>query len=187
MNEIRCKWAKAPIEAHYHDAEWGVPVHDDCTLFEFLVLEGAQAGLSWLTILQKRERYRAVFDNFEVTKVALYDAVKAAELLADAGIVRNRLKVAAAINNAQKFMQIQAKFGSFNTYLWRFVDGKPIINQWQSHAEIPAQDMISQALSKDLLKRGFKFVGPTICYAMMQAIGMVNDHTIDCYRYKELA
>lgn len=187
MSKVRCKWAKTPIEAVYHDVEWGVPVHDERALFEFLVLEGAQAGLSWLTILQKRNRYREVFDYFDVNKVARYDAEKIASLLNDAGIVRNRLKVAAAINNAQRFLEVQTEFGSFDAYLWRFVDGKPIINHWCTHAEIPTQNAIAQALSKDLIKRNFKFVGPTICYAMMQAIGMVNDHTVDCYRHKELA
>lgn len=187
MNKTRCKWAKTPIEAAYHDIEWGVPLHDEHALFEFLVLEGAQAGLSWLTILQKRERYCEVFDYFDVNKVALYDAYKVLALLADAGIVRNRLKVVAAINNAQRFLEVQKAFGSFDAYLWGFVDHKPMTNHWQMHAEIPAQNAVSQALSKDLIKRGFKFVGPTICYAMMQAIGMVNDHTVDCYRHKELA
>ena len=187
MNKTRCKWAKTPIEAAYHDTEWGVPVHDERALFEFLVLEGAQAGLSWLTILQKRERYREVFDYFDVNKVALYDANKVATLLADSGIVRNRLKVAAAINNAQRFLQVQTEFGSFDAYLWRFVDDKPLVNQWQLHAELPAQSLISQALSNDLIQRGFTFVGPTICYALMQAVGMVNDHAVDCYRHAELS
>lgn len=187
MTHQRCKWAKTAIEADYHDAEWGVPLHDDHALFEFLVLEGAQAGLSWLTILQKREHYRAVFDGFDVHKVALYDDAKRAALMGDAGIVRNRLKINAAINNAQQFLKVQAEFGSFDAYIWRFVNGKPIINHWQTHAQIPTQTAISQALSKDLIKRGFKFVGPTICYAMMQAIGMVNDHTVDCYRVTQQA
>ncbi len=187
MEKIRCKWAKTAIEACYHDSEWGVPLHDDCALFEFLVLEGAQAGLSWLTILQKRMRYRELFDGFDVHKIAQYDAEKVAALMNDAGIVRNHLKIAAAISNAKQFLLLQAEFGSFDAYIWRFVDGKPILNHRLNHGEIPAQTAISQALSKDLLKRGFKFVGPTICYAMMQAIGMVNDHTIDCYRHQELA
>ena len=176
-----------PIETAYHDVEWGVPVHDERVLFEFLVLEGAQAGLSWLTILQKRERYREVFDYFDVSKVALYDADKVTTLLADAGIVRNRLKVAAAINNAQRFLKVQTEFCSFDAYLWGFVNYKPINNHWQMHTEIPVCSAISSALSKDLMNRGFKFVGPTICYAMMQAIGMVNDHTVDCYRHAELS
>lgn len=183
----RCKWAKTPVESAYHDTEWGVPLHDERALFEFLVLEGAQAGLSWLTILQKRQHYREVFDDFDVSKVALYEDEKVRLLLADAGIVRHRLKVASAISNAQQFLKIQAEFGSFDAYLWRFVDGKPIINHWQFHAEIPSQSAISQALSKDLIKRGFKFVGPTICYALMQAVGLVNDHTVDCDRHAELA
>lgn len=187
MNKTRCQWAKTPIEATYHDIEWGVPLHDERTLFEFLILEGAQAGLSWLTILQKRARYREVFDYFDVHKVAVYDANKMASILADSGIVRNRLKVAAAINNAQRFLQVQTEFGSFNAYLWGFVDHKPMTNHWQIHAEIPTQNAISQTLSKDLIQRGFKFVGPTICYALMQAIGMVNDHTVGCYRHKEIA
>ena len=187
MEKIRCKWAKTLIEAEYHDAEWGVPLHDDPALFEFLILEGAQAGLSWLTILQKRARYRELFDNFDVNKIAQYDAENVAALMKDAGIVRNRLKIAATINNAKRFLLIQAEFGSFDAYIWSFVEGEPIINHWQSQAEIPVQTAISKALSKDLLKRGFKFVGPTICYAMMQAIGMLNDHTIGCYRHKELA
>ncbi len=187
MNKTRCKWAKTPVESAYHDLEWGVPVHDECVLFEFLVLESAQAGLSWLTILQKRERYREVFDDFEVCKVALYDADKVAALLVDAGIVRNRLKVAAAINNAERFMQVQTEFGSFDAYFWGFVEHKSVTNHWQVHAEIPSQNAVSKTLSRDLIKRGFKFVGPTICYAMMQAVGMVNDHTVDCYRHHELA
>ncbi len=187
MIKTRCTWAKTPIESAYHDAEWGVPLHDDRALFELLVLEGAQAGLSWLTILQKRQHYRDVFDGFDVSKVALYNDAKIAQLLADAGIVRHRLKVASAVINAQQFLKVQVEFGSFDAYLWRFVDGKPIINHWLTHAEIPSQSAISQALSKDLIKRGFKFVGPTICYALMQAVGMVNDHTVDCDRHAELA
>ena len=182
-----CAWAKTPIELAYHDAEWGVPLHDEHALFEFLVLEGAQAGLSWLTILQKREHYRAVFDAFDVSKVALYKDEKVAQLLADAGIVRHRLKVASAISNAQQFLKVQAEFGSFDAYLWRFVNGKPIVNYWQKPADIPSQSAISQALSKDLIKRGFKFVGPTICYAYMQAVGIVCDHTVHCERHAVLA
>ncbi|CAG0951984.1 DNA-3-methyladenine glycosylase 1 [Methylophilaceae bacterium] len=182
----RCAWPRTPLDIDYHDNEWGVPVHDDHKLFEFLTLEGAQAGLSWHTILQKRPRYREVFDAFDPEKVALYDDARVAELLGDAGIVRNRLKIAAAINNARRFLQVQSEFGSFDAYLWRFVDGRPIVNQWRAHTEIPAKTPCSDALSKDLGKRGFKFVGSTICYAMMQAIGMVNDHTVDCYRHAEL-
>lgn len=182
----RCFWVKSPLDVEYHDTEWGVPVHNDRALFEFLVLEGAQAGLSWATILKKRPHYRLVFDDFDVSKVALYDAGKIAKLLADPGIVRNRLKVAAAINNARRFLVVQAEFGSFDAYLWRFVDGKPIVNAWQSKADVPARTAISDALSKDLIKHGFKFVGSTICYALMQAVGMVNDHTIDCFRREEI-
>lgn len=182
----RCSWARTPLDIAYHDTEWGVPVHDDRTLFEFLILEGAQAGLSWNTILQKRQRYRQVFDNFDVSEVAAYDHEKVAILLSDAGIVRNRLKIKAAINNAQRFLDVQMEFGSFDAYLWRFVDGKPMINHWQDKSQVPAKTVISDALSKDLSKRGFKFVGSTICYAMMQAVGMVNDHTTECFRHCEI-
>ena len=187
MSKTRCTWPNTPLYIDYHDNEWGVPVHDDRLLFEFLILEGAQAGLSWHTILQKRSRYREVFDGFDAEKVARYDDAKVAALLADAGIVRNRLKIAASIQNAKQFLAVKAEFGSFDAYIWRFVDGRPIINHWQTHAEIPVKTAESDALSKDLSKRGFKFVGSTICYAMMQAIGMVNDHTIHCYRHAELA
>lgn len=183
----RCAWPRTPLDIEYHDLEWGVPVHDEHKLFEFLILEGAQAGLSWQTILQKRPRYREVFDGFDPAKVALYDDVKVAALLADAGIVRNRLKIAAAIGNARQFLQVQSEFGSFDAYLWRFVEGQPITNHWHTHAEVPARTPHSDALFKDLSKRGFKFVGSTICYAMMQAIGMVNDHTVGCYRHAEIA
>jgi DNA-3-methyladenine glycosylase I len=182
----RCAWAKTPLDIDYHDSEWGVPVHDDIRLFEFLILEGAQAGLSWHTILQKRARYREVFDGFDPQKVALYDEAKVATLLVDAGIVRNRLKVAAAIRNAQQFLQIQDQYGSFDAYLWGFVDGRPLINYWRAASEIPANSPVSDRLSKDLSRRGFKFVGTTICYAMMQATGMVNDHTVDCFRHSAL-
>ncbi len=183
----RCAWAKAPLDIDYHDSEWGVPVHDDIKLFEFLILEGAQAGLSWHTILQKRARYREVFDGFDPQKVALYDDAKVSMLLADAGIVRNRLKVAAAIHNAQQFLRVQDQYGSFDAYLWDFVDGRPLINTWRSAADIPVNTPVSDQLSKDLRQRGFKFVGTTICYAMMQATGMVNDHTVDCFRHSMLA
>jgi DNA-3-methyladenine glycosylase I len=184
----RCTWAGVePLYVAYHDDEWGVVVHDDVTLFEFLILEGAQAGLSWSTILKKRENYRQAFDGFDPAKVALYDEEKVGELLANPGIVRNRLKIAAAIDNARAFQKVQDEFGSFDAYVWRFVDGTPRVNAWQSLSEIPAQTPESAALSKDLLKRGFRFVGPTICYAFMQAVGMVNDHTVDCYRHKELS
>ena len=182
----RCGWAKRPLDIQYHDQEWGVPQHDDRVLFEFLILEGAQAGLSWSTILDKRQNYRRAFDNFDARKVARYDARKVANLLADPGIVRNRLKIAAAIRNAEAFLAVQKEFGSFNAYIWRFVGGQPIRNARQTLKEIPARTPESEAMSKDLLRRGFKFVGPTICYALMQAVGMVNDHLISCFRYSEL-
>ena len=182
----RCGWAKRPLDIQYHDQEWGVPQHDDRILFEFLILEGAQAGLSWSTILDKRQNYRRAFDNFDARKVARYDARKVANLLADPGIVRNRLKIAAAIRNAEAFLAVQKEFGSFNAYIWRFVGGQPIRNARQTLKEIPARTPESDAMSKDLLRRGFKFVGPTICYALMQAVGMVNDHLISCFRYSEL-
>jgi len=184
---IRCAWVGSdPLYVAYHDEEWGVPVHDDRTLFEFLILEGAQAGLSWSTILKKRENYRAAFDNFDPAKVAAYGDNKAAALLADPGIVRNRLKVNAAIRNARAFLDVQAEFGSFDAYIWRFVDGRPRQNAWRSLSEIPAETDQARAMSKDLQRRGFTFVGPTICYAFMQAVGLVNDHTVDCFRYGEV-
>lgn len=187
MNLNKCVWAlKTAHEEHYHDTEWGVPVHDDRLLFEFLILEGAQAGLSWSTILAKREGYRKAFDNFDVACVARYDEHKIAQLMTDASIVRNKLKIMAAVTNAQAFLKVQAEFGSFDAYIWRFVAGKPIQNKWRTHAEIPATSLISDAMSKDLKQRGFKFVGSTICYAHMQATGMVNDHTVDCFRYLDL-
>ncbi|MBM4207903.1 MAG: DNA-3-methyladenine glycosylase I [Gammaproteobacteria bacterium] len=183
----KCKWAFNSInEEHYHDTEWGVPVHDDRLLFEFLILEGAQAGLSWSTILNKREGYRAAFDNFDVAKVANYNESKINELLSNSGIIRNRLKINAAINNAQAFIKVQEEFGSFDNYIWRFVDGQPIQNAWRQHGELPASTNLSDVLSRDLKKRGFKFVGSVICYAHMQATGMVNDHTVDCFRYEEI-
>jgi DNA-3-methyladenine glycosylase I len=182
---VRCDWAgNDPLYVTYHDQEWGVPVHDDRTLFEFLILEGAQAGLSWITILRKRENYRAAYDSFDPQKVARYDAAKVAELLANQGIIRNRLKVAASIGNAQAFLAVQEEFGSFDTYIWRFVGGRPKVNAWRTMAEIPATSPESDALSKDLKQRGFRFVGSTICYAHMQATGMVNDHIVDCFRYQ---
>jgi DNA-3-methyladenine glycosylase I len=184
----RCQWAgDDPLYQAYHDTEWGVPVHDDRRLFEFLVLEGAQAGLSWITILRKREHYRAAFDGFDPAKVAGYDQHKQAELLANPGIVRNRQKIMAAIRNAGVFLAIQEEFGSFNAYVWRFVGGRQKINAWASLAEIPAKTAESEAMSKDLIRRGCAFVGPTICYAFMQATGMVNDHTTDCFRYVDAA
>jgi DNA-3-methyladenine glycosylase I len=183
----RCDWAKTEIYETYHDTEWGVPVHDDRLLFEFLILEGAQAGLSWITILKKRDAYRRAFHNFDAAKVATYTLKDTARLLADAGIVRNRLKIAAAIENAKAFLRVQSEFGTFDKYIWRFVDGAPIQNHRRSLKEVPAATSISDAMSKDLKQRGFKFVGTTICYAHMQATGMVNDHLIDCFRHKELA
>ena len=182
----RCAWAGNELSIRYHDEEWGVPVHDDRILFEFLILEGAQAGLSWNTVLQKRDRYRQVFDNFDAKKVARYDARKVRQLLADPGIIRNRLKIAAAIQNAKTFLAVQKEFGSFDAYLWQFVGGKPKQNSRRSPKEVPARAPESDTMSKDLLKRGFKFVGSTICYAMMQAIGMVNDHVVGCFRYTEV-
>jgi DNA-3-methyladenine glycosylase I len=191
MNAIshgnRCSWAKNEFSISYHDKEWGVPVHDDRLLFEFLILEGAQAGLSWDTILKKREHYRRVYDNFDARKIAKYDAQKVSGLLADPGIVRNRLKVAASIQNAKAFLAVQREYGSFDKYIWQFVGGKPIVNRRASMKEIPALTAESDAMSKDLLKRGFKFVGSTICYAFMQAVGMVNDHLVTCPRYKVVA
>ena len=181
----RCEWVGVNHAEYiaYHDAEWGVPVHDDRCLFEFLILEGAQAGLSWLTILKKRENYRKAFDNFDVQKIARYDDKKIAALLADVGLVRNRLKVAAAVKNAQAFLAVQQEFGSFDVYVWGFVGGTPIKNTWATLKDIPAKTAQSDAMSKDLVQRGFKFVGSTICYAFMQAVGMVNDHTVGCFRY----
>lgn len=183
----RCEWVgEDPLYIRYHDEEWGVPVHDDRVLFEFLILEGAQAGLSWLTILKKRENYRKAYHNFDVKKIARYTDKDRARLLADAGIVRNRLKVDASIRNAKGTLAIQEEFGSLDAYLWEYVDGKPIQNAWKSMAELPVKTEISDRMSKDLKKRGFNFVGSTICYAFMQAVGMVNDHTIDCFRYEEV-
>jgi len=184
---IRCAWPRTELDIAYHDTEWGVPVHDDRLLFEFLILEGAQAGLSWSTILKKRENYRRAFDNFDAQIIARYNTRKVKKLLADAGIVRNRLKIAAAIKNAGAFLAVQEEFGSFDTYLWQFVGGRPIQNRRKSLKEIPARTPESDAMSKDLLKRGFKFVGSTICHAFMQAVGMVNDHTTDCFRHTELS
>ena len=188
MSLQRCEWAGSdPLYLRYHDEEWGVPVHDDRHHFEMICLEGAQAGLSWITILRKRENYRAAFDNFDPALVAAYADDKEAELLANAGIVRNRLKVRAFIRNAQAFLRTQDEFGAFDAYIWRFVDGDPLVNHWQSLREIPAQTPQAQAMSKDLLKRGFTFVGPTICYAYMQACGMVNDHVVGCFRHPDNA
>ncbi len=184
----RCAWAAAtnPLYLAYHDEEWGVPVHDDRKLFEMLILEGMQAGLSWSTILNKRANFRQAFANFEAATVATYGAAEVAALLANPGIVRNRLKVAAAIRNAQAFLAVQQEFGSFDSYIWRFVDGRPLRNAWRDLADLPAHTPVSDAMSKDLLRRGFKFVGSTICYAFMQATGMVNDHVVSCFRYNQL-
>lgn len=185
--QMRCGWCgDDPLYCAYHDSEWGVPVHDDRLLFEFLVLEGAQAGLSWITILRKRENYRRAFDEFDPHKVARYSEARIEKLLQDPGIVRNRLKVNAAVTNARAFLETQAEFGSFDRYIWQFVDGRPIRNRWRSLSEVPAKTAESDAMSKDLVRRGFKFVGSTICYAHMQATGMVNDHTVDCFRHREL-
>lgn len=183
----KCKWALASAsEEHYHDHEWGVPLHEDRQLFEFLVLEGAQAGLSWRTILDKREAYRQAFDWFDADKIATYDQKKINALLANPGIVRNRLKIQAAVANARVFLDVQQAFGSFDAYIWRFIGGAPKQNAWQAHAQIPAFSDESVNMSRDLQKRGFKFVGKTICYAYMQAVGMVNDHTVDCFRHSQL-
>jgi DNA-3-methyladenine glycosylase I len=184
---IRCTWAcKTQIERDYHDGEWGTPLHDDQRLFEFLILEGAQAGLSWLTILRKRENYRRAFDHFDVQRVARFDQDKFLTLLENPGIVRNRMKIDAAIHNARRFLELQAAYGSFDAYLWRFVDGQPIQNTWRAQSEAPTRTIESDHLSKDLQQRGFKFVGTTICYAFMQAVGMVNDHIVDCFRWQQL-
>ncbi|QSA96980.1 DNA-3-methyladenine glycosylase I [Methylococcus sp. EFPC2] len=183
----RCAWAvRTDEERCYHDEEWGRPLHDERKLFEFLILEGAQAGLSWLTVLRKRERYREVFDGFDPEAVARYDAEKTAMLLADPGLIRNRLKIEAAVDNARAYLRVQETYGSFDAYLWRYVDGQPIQNAWQDYKEAPAATAVSTALSKDLRKRGFRFVGPTICYAYMQAVGLVNDHAVGCFRWHEL-
>lgn len=185
----RCAWVdpKSEIYVDYHDQEWGVPEWDDQALFEKLILDGAQAGLSWITILKKRDGYRRAFDGFDAQRMAAYDDNKVAELLADPGIVRNRLKVAAAIGNARAYLEIQAGSGSFADYLWQFVDGAPIQNAWASFEQVPTSTAQSDAMSRELKRRGFKFVGTTICYAFMQAVGMVNDHTVDCFRHQELA
>jgi DNA-3-methyladenine glycosylase I len=184
----RCPWVDLgkPDYVAYHDTEWGVPMHDDRLLFEFLVLEGAQAGLSWYTVLRKRDNYRRAFDGFDAEKIARYGDDKVQELLADAGIIRNRAKILAAINNAQKLLEVQEKFGSFDAYSWRFVDGAPIVNELRELGDYPATSKESDAFSKDLRQRGFKFVGSTVCYAHMQATGMVNDHTVTCFRKREV-
>jgi DNA-3-methyladenine glycosylase I len=183
----RCPWPGAdPLYQAYHDQEWGVPVHTDKKLFEFIILEGVQAGLSWITVLRKRENYRVAFDNFDWNKIAAYDAAKLETLLQNPGIVRNRLKVKAAVTNAKAFINVRAEFGTFNKYIWGFVEGKPIQNQWTVMKEVPAVTAVAERISKDMKKRGFTFVGPTIIYAHMQATGMVNDHLTSCFRHKEL-
>jgi DNA-3-methyladenine glycosylase I len=186
LARIRCPWAKGEQYVEYHDQEWGVPIHDDRLLFEFLILEGAQAGLSWETILKKRENYRAAFDGFDPAAVAKYGKKKRASLLNDAGIVRNRLKIESAIDNAKAFLAVQAEFGSFDEYIWGFVGGEAKQNRWKAMADVPAKTPESDAMSKDLKRRGFRFVGSTICYAFMQAVGMVNDHLVGCFRHAEL-
>lgn len=182
----RCAWAQSNLMISYHDEEWGLPLHDERLLFEFLILEGAQAGLSWSTILQKRPYYRRVFDQFDPLMIADYDEQKFADLMNDPGIVRNQRKIRAAIQNARAFLEVQKEFGSFDAYIWRFVEGKPLTNAWKSLADIPPQTPLSEALSKDLIQRKFAFVGPKVCYAYMQATGMVNDHLVDCFRYQEV-
>jgi DNA-3-methyladenine glycosylase I len=184
-NKTRCRWATGDLSVAYHDEEWGVPVHDDRRLFEFLILEGAQAGLSWITILKKRAAYRKAFDRFDPRKVARYGDAKVAALMANEGIVRNRLKIVSAITNAQAFLAAQKEFGSFDRYIWGFVDGRPVVNCRHASEALPPRTEQSDKMSKDLMRRGFKFVGSTICYAFMQAVGMVNDHDVECFRYSE--
>jgi DNA-3-methyladenine glycosylase I len=186
-NLVRCDWPSNELSILYHDREWGVPQHDERVLFEFLILEGAQAGLSWDTILRKRENYRAAFDGFDAKKIARYDSRKAQSLLRDEGIIRNRLKIASAIRNAKAFLAVQKEFGAFDRYIWQFVGGKPRVNGWRKGEKLPARSPESDAMSKDLKKRGFNFVGSTICYAFMQATGMVNDHAVECFRYSQTA
>ena len=186
IERLRCGWAKNDLAIRYHDTEWGVPLHDDRKLFEFLILEGAQAGLSWDTILRKRENYRKAFDNFDAEKIASYDEKKIAELLQNEGIVRNRLKIASTVQNAKSYLKISDEFDSFDSYIWQFVNGKPIKNAWKNLSEVPAKTSVSDAMSKDLKRRGFNFVGSTIIYAFMQACGLVNDHLVSCFRYKEV-
>src|SRR5579864_735534 len=183
---VRCGWASGELMTRYHDEEWGVPAHDDRTLFEFLILEGAQAGLSWSTILNKRENYRRAFEGFAPRRVAIFRGHKVQQLLRDPGIVRNRLKIAATVENAKAFLRVQEEFATFDRYIWQFVGGKPRVNKWKSGQKIPASAPESDAMSKDLKRRGFKFVGSTICYAFMQAVGMVNDHVVECFRYRSL-
>ena len=184
--KTRCRWASNDLAILYHDEEWGVPVHDDRVLFEFLILEGAQAGLSWNTILNKRDNYRKAFDGFDPKRVASYDAKRIQQLLKNEGIVRNRLKIASTVASAKAFLRVQKEFGSFDRYIWQFVDGKPRVSHWKTHERVPATSPESDAMSKDLKRRGFNFVGSTICYAFMQAVGMVNDHVVSCFRYRPL-
>jgi DNA-3-methyladenine glycosylase I len=186
QNKARCTWATSGAMVEYHDAEWGVPLHDDRALFELLILEGAQAGLSWSTILNKRANYRAAFDGFDAAAIARYDEKRIAVLLSDAGIVRNRLKIESAVDSAKAVLRVQEEFGTFDRYIWRFVNGSPIRNTWRDMKQVPARTAESDAMSKDLLKRGFRFVGPTICYAFMQATGMVNDHLVTCFRHGQI-
>jgi DNA-3-methyladenine glycosylase I len=183
---VRCAWARNELSMRYHDEEWGMPQHDDRVLFEFLILEGAQAGLSWDTILRKRDNYRAAFDRFDPTKIARYDRRRVQQLLKNDGIIRNRLKIEGAVRNAKAFLAVKKEFGTFDRYIWQFVGGKPLVNAWKELKQVPALTKESDAMSKDLKKRGFTFVGSTICYAFMQAVGVVNDHLVDCFRYKEL-
>jgi DNA-3-methyladenine glycosylase I len=185
-DKIRCEWARNELAVKYHDEEWGVPLHDDRRLFEFLILEGAQAGLSWDTILAKRENYRAAFDRFDAEKIARYNQTKFAELMNNARIVRNRLKINSAMQNAKAFLKVREQFGAFDKYVWSFVEAKPIVNKWKTLAQVPATTEVSDRMSKDLKKRGFNFVGSTICYAFMQATGMVNDHLVSCFRHSEI-
>lgn len=183
----RCKWAGTdPVYVEYHDNEWGVPLHNDCKLFELFILEGMQAGLSWITILKKRQNFRQAFDDFDAKKIAEYNYDKIIQLLSNKNIIRNRLKIEAAVQNAKAFLRIQKEFGSFDSYLWRFVNNKPVRNAWKVHEDIPAKTKASIEMSKELNKKGFKFAGPTICYSFMQAVGMVNDHTTNCFRYNEI-
>lgn len=183
----RCEWANSnPLETHHHDEDWGVPVHDDRMLFEMLILEGAQSGLSWATILAKRCGYQVAFDNFDATKIVKYTPKKMESLLNNKDIVRHKLKINATVENAKRFLEVQQEYGSFDAFMWSFVDGKPINNQWKSSSEVPSKSLESEAMSKSLKKKGFKFVGPTTCYAYMQAVGMVNDHEVSCFRYKEV-
>ncbi len=187
MEKVRCPWCGSdPLYVKYHDEEWGVPVHDERQHFEFLILEAMQAGLSWFTVLKKRENFRLAFDNFNPEKVAFYDEQKVQQLLGNPGIIRNQLKIRASINNAARFLKVQKEFGSFDTYIWLFTGGKPILNKWEELSQVPAKTPLSNQISKDLIKRGFKFVGSTIIYAHMQAIGMVNDHLVGCFRYGEV-